>query len=45
MIEHLNVANGVLDRFEDSSWLAWAEQAGLMPATQARVRRQLEEHE
>jgi hypothetical protein len=45
MVERLNAANGVLDRFEDPSWLSWAQPAGLMPATQARVRRQLEERE
>ena len=45
MVERLNAANGVLDRFEDPAWLSWAEPAGLMPATQARVRRQLEERE
>ena len=45
MVERLNAANGVLDRFEDPSWLSWAEPAGLMPATQACVRRQLEECE
>ena len=43
MVERLNVVNGVLDRFEDPAWLSWAEPAGLMPAMQARVRRQLEE--
>ena len=45
MVERLSAANGVLDRFEDPAWLSWAEQAGLMPTTQARVRRQLEERE
>ena len=45
MVERLNTANGVLDRFEDPAWLSWAEPAGLMPATQACVRRQLEERE
>ena len=45
MVERLSAANGVLDRFEDPSWLSWAELARLMPATQERVRRQLEERE
>ena len=45
MVERLSAANGVLDRFEDPSWLSWAEPARLMPATQERVRRQLEERE
>jgi hypothetical protein len=45
MVERLSAANGVLDRFEDPTWLSWAEPAGLMPTTQARVRRQLEERE
>ena len=45
MVERLSVANGVLDQFEDPAWLSLAEPAGLMPATQARVRRQLEERE
>ena len=44
MVERLSAANGVLDRFEDPAWLSWAELAGLMPATQARVQRQREEH-
>ena len=45
MVERLSAVNGVLNRFEDPVWLSWAEPAGLMPATQARVRRQLEERE
>ena len=45
MVERLNTANGVLDRFEDPAWLTWAELAGLMLATQARVKQQLEERE
>ena len=45
MVERLSVANGVLDQFEDPAWLSLAEPAGLMPATQAHVRRQLEECE
>ena len=45
MVERLSAANGVLDRFEDPSWLSWAEPARLMPATQACVWRQLEECE
>ena len=45
MVERLSAVNGVLDRFEDPAWLSWAGPAGLMPATQARVRRQLEECE
>jgi hypothetical protein len=45
MVERLNTANGVLDRFEDPTWLSWAEPAGLMPMTQARFQRQLEERE
>ena len=45
MVERLNAANRVLDRFEDPSWLSWAEPARLMPMTQARIRRQLEERE
>ena len=45
MVERLSAVNGVLDRFEDPAWLSWAEPAGLMPATQARVHRQLEERE
>ena len=45
MVEQLSAANGVLDRFEDPSWLSWVEPARLMPATQARVQHQLEERE
>ena len=45
MVERLSTANGVLDQFEDPSWLSWAKPAGLMPAMQARVQRQLEECE
>ena len=45
MVERLNTANEVLDRFEDPAWLTWAEPAGLMPATQAHIQRQLEERE
>ena len=45
MVERLSAANGVLDRFEDPSWLSWAEPARLMPATQEHVWRQLEERE
>ena len=45
MVERLSTTNGVLDRFKDPAWLSWAEPAGLMPATQARVQCQLEERE
>ena len=41
----LNSTNEVLDRFEDPSWLAWVELAGLMPTTKEHIRQQLEEHE
>ena len=45
MVEWLNAANGVLNRFEDPAWLSWADLARLIPVTQAHVRRQLEECE
>ena len=45
MVERLSTANGVLDQFEDPSWLSWAKPAGLMPAMQAHVQWQLEECE
>ena len=45
MIARLGVVNEVFNRFADPAWLTWAEPAELMPATQAHVRRQLEERE